>query len=168
MRSSFLSAASAPLKPVIVPAGLPERAELVAMLAALGDRGPQQVPESIDSMELAWLIHQVEERYGRQIDLDDEAMARLVAQMKAIEGTNGALWRYGQASRLIELARRAGPGGPVQRALDEARALLHQVTARRPGWHRAITALGEVDDLAGNKAGASTNYVRAVQGQKAA
>jgi hypothetical protein len=74
-----------------VPARLPEPAELVAMLAALGDRGPQQVPESIDSMELAWLIHQVEERYGRQIDLDDEAMARATTVSAAAEVLREAL-----------------------------------------------------------------------------
>ena len=28
------------------------------MLAAFGDRPPEQVPEGIDSMELAWLGHQ--------------------------------------------------------------------------------------------------------------
>jgi hypothetical protein len=57
----------------------PDRAELLAMLTAFGDRRPEQVPESIDSMELAWLIHQVEERYGRRIDLDDAALARITS-----------------------------------------------------------------------------------------
>jgi hypothetical protein len=59
--------------------GSPDRAELLAMLTAFGDRRPEQVPESIDSMELAWLIHQVEERYGRRIDLDDAALARITS-----------------------------------------------------------------------------------------
>ena len=59
--------------------GFPERADLLTMLAAFGDRRPEQVPENIDSMELAWLIHQVEERYGRRIDLDDAALARMTS-----------------------------------------------------------------------------------------
>ena len=63
--------------------GFPERAELLTMLAAFGDRRPEQVPESIDSMELAWLIHQVEERYGRRIDLDDAALARMTSVTSA-------------------------------------------------------------------------------------
>ena len=44
--------------------GVLERSEVVAMLATYGDRRPEQVPEAIDSLELAWLIHQVEQRYG--------------------------------------------------------------------------------------------------------
>jgi hypothetical protein len=63
----------------------PERAELLAMLATYGDRRPEQVPESIDSMELAWLIHQAEERYGRRIDLDDEALARMTSVTAAAQ-----------------------------------------------------------------------------------
>jgi hypothetical protein len=59
--------------------GFPERADLLTMLAAFGDRRPEQVSENIDSMELAWLIHQVEERYGRRIDLDDAALARMTS-----------------------------------------------------------------------------------------
>ena len=63
--------------------GFPERAELLTMLAAFGDRRPEQVPEHLDSMELAWLIHQVEERYGRRIDLDDAALARMTSVTSA-------------------------------------------------------------------------------------
>lgn len=44
------------------------------MLATYGGREPDQVPEAIDSLELAWLIHQVEQRYG-ELNLDDEAIA---------------------------------------------------------------------------------------------
>lgn len=57
----------------------PDHAELLAMLTAMGDRRPDQVPESIDSMELAWLIQQVEERYGLRVDLDDAALARITS-----------------------------------------------------------------------------------------
>ena len=63
--------------------GFPERAELLTMLAAFGDRRPEQVPENLDSMELAWLIHQVEERYGRRIELDDAALARMTSVTSA-------------------------------------------------------------------------------------
>jgi acyl carrier protein len=53
----------------------PRRAEVVEMLAAFGDRPPDQVPEGIDSMELAWLAHRIEQRYGNQ--LDDDTLARM-------------------------------------------------------------------------------------------
>lgn len=46
------------------------------MLATYGDRQPEQVPEAIDSLELAWLIHQIEQRYGA-LDVDDDMIARM-------------------------------------------------------------------------------------------
>jgi hypothetical protein len=46
------------------------------MLATYGDRQPEQVPEAIDSLELAWLIHQIEQRYGA-FDVDDDMIARM-------------------------------------------------------------------------------------------
>jgi predicted metal-dependent RNase len=61
-----------------------ERSEVVAMLATYGDRSPEQVPEAIDSLELAWLIHQVEQRYGA-IDIDDEAIARMSTVTGAVD-----------------------------------------------------------------------------------
>ncbi|WP_333767127.1 acyl carrier protein [Streptomyces sp. IBSBF 2435] len=54
---------------------VPGRAEIVAILAAFGDRPPDQVPEGIDSMELAWLVHQIEQRYGGTVD--DDALVRM-------------------------------------------------------------------------------------------
>jgi hypothetical protein len=46
------------------------------MLATYGDRQPEQVPEAIDSLELAWLVHQIEQRYGA-LDIDDDMIARM-------------------------------------------------------------------------------------------
>ena len=46
------------------------------MLASYGDREPEQVPEAIDSLELAWLMHQLEQRYGA-LDVDDDTIARM-------------------------------------------------------------------------------------------
>lgn len=54
---------------------VPQRAEVVELLAAFGDRTPDQVPEGIDSMELAWLVHRIEQRYGGRFD--DDALARM-------------------------------------------------------------------------------------------
>jgi hypothetical protein len=63
--------------------GALDRSEVVAMLATYGDRRPEQVPEAIDSLELAWLIHQVEQRYGG-LDIDDDAIARMFTVTGAI------------------------------------------------------------------------------------
>ena len=46
------------------------------MLATYGDRQPEQVPEAIDSLELVWLIHQIEQRYGA-LDVNDDTLARM-------------------------------------------------------------------------------------------
>ena len=64
--------------------GALERSVVVAMLATYGDRRPEQVPEAIDSLELAWLIHQVEQRYGG-LDIDDDAIARMFTVTGAVD-----------------------------------------------------------------------------------
>jgi hypothetical protein len=61
-----------------------DRSEVVAMIASYGDRRPEQVPEAIDSLELAWLIHQVEQRYGA-LDIDDDAIARMSTVTGAVD-----------------------------------------------------------------------------------
>jgi hypothetical protein len=48
------------------------RTDVVAMLATYGDRVPEAVRDRIDSLELAWLVHQVEQRYGVELDLTDD------------------------------------------------------------------------------------------------
>jgi hypothetical protein len=61
----------------------PGRDDIVAMLAAFGDRPPEQVPEGIDSMELAWLAHRIEEQHG--LRLDDDALARMTTVSAALQ-----------------------------------------------------------------------------------
>ena len=51
----------------------PGRAEIVDWLAGLGERSGEL--ERIDSMELAWLVHQVEQRYS--VELGDEQLDRI-------------------------------------------------------------------------------------------
>ncbi|NES27312.1 acyl carrier protein [Micromonospora terminaliae] len=51
------------------------RADLVSMLAELTAKPVDQVPDRIGSMELAWLVHLVEQRYGRRLELTDDQLA---------------------------------------------------------------------------------------------
>ena len=51
----------------------PGRVEIIDWLAGLGQRPPGT--ERIDSMELAWLVHQVEQRYG--VELSDDQLERI-------------------------------------------------------------------------------------------
>lgn len=62
----------------------PQRCDVVAMLATYGDRQPDQVPETISSLELAWLLHQVEQRYG-VLDIDDDMFVRMATVTGAVE-----------------------------------------------------------------------------------
>jgi len=68
-----------------VPA-VPTRSDVVEMLATYGDRTPENVPEAIDSLELAWLLHQLEQRWGA-LDIDDD----MVARMSTVSGVLGVL-----------------------------------------------------------------------------
>ncbi|MEH1101148.1 acyl carrier protein [Micromonospora sp. CPCC 205561] len=58
-------------------AGQPDlrRADLVTMLADLAGRPAHEVGDRIGSMELAWLVHLVEQRHDRHLDLTDEQLA---------------------------------------------------------------------------------------------
>ena len=47
------------------------------MLAELGTRGADSALERLSSMEVAWLVHQVEQRYDVELDLDDDELTRL-------------------------------------------------------------------------------------------
>ncbi|MFC0032930.1 acyl carrier protein [Micromonospora chaiyaphumensis] len=51
------------------------RADLVSMLAELTAKPVDQVPDRIGSMELAWLVHLVEQRYDRRLELTDDQLA---------------------------------------------------------------------------------------------
>ena len=59
------------------------------MLATYGDRSPEQVRERIDSLELAWLIHQVEQRHSVALDLDDDSLN----EMSTLDGAATVLSR---------------------------------------------------------------------------
>jgi len=54
-----------------------DRAQLVSMLAPLAHRAGDPEAERLDSMEVAWLVHQVEQQYHVTLELDDAALARL-------------------------------------------------------------------------------------------
>jgi hypothetical protein len=69
------------------------RDEIVAMLASLGSRPFDAVPETIDSMELAWLLHQVEQRYGVRVDLDDGRYAGISSVSEAVDVLGNRLGR---------------------------------------------------------------------------
>ncbi|GLW56735.1 hypothetical protein Kpho01_47460 [Kitasatospora phosalacinea] len=85
---------------------LPDRAAVVAMLAAFGQRAAESVPESLGSLELTWLTAEFEQRYGIELDLSDE-------QFAAVRTVDDAVAVLGAAV----LAARPSPGtGGVARS----------------------------------------------------
>jgi acyl carrier protein len=66
---------------------VPDRGDVIAMLATFGDRDADAVAEGIGSLELTWLITKVEERYDVTLDLSDEAMH----QMSTVSGAVAVL-----------------------------------------------------------------------------
>jgi hypothetical protein len=64
---------------------LPERGDVLQMLASYGDRAPQEVGEQLGSLELTWLIAQAEQRYRVVLDLSDEVFARMQTVSSAVD-----------------------------------------------------------------------------------
>jgi acyl carrier protein len=61
------------------------REEIVAMLATFRERRPEEVGEQIDSLELAWLVHQVEQRYGVALADHEDDLARISSVSDAVD-----------------------------------------------------------------------------------
>jgi len=62
----------------------PGREEVVTILAKLGDRTPDDVTEQIGSLEVAWLISEVEQQYHVTLELSDETLAQMVTISGAV------------------------------------------------------------------------------------
>ena len=54
-----------------------ERADVLQMLQSLNERATDPDRERLSSMEVAWIVHQVEQRYDVELDLDDDQLAKL-------------------------------------------------------------------------------------------
>jgi hypothetical protein len=70
---------------------LPDRDEVVSMLATLGDRPGQEVGDAIGSLEVTWLITQVEQRYGVTLDLSDDQLSQMTTVAAAVITLRDAL-----------------------------------------------------------------------------
>jgi hypothetical protein len=79
-----------------------DRDSVVRMLAAFGDRAPAQVDDLIGSLELTWLITEVEQRYSVVVDLTEDDLDHVRTVADAVRILGGAL----------EAADAAHPEGP--------------------------------------------------------
>jgi acyl carrier protein len=62
-----------------------DRATVLRILEELNNGHADPARERLASMEVAWLVHQVEQRYDVQIELDDDQLARLRTISDAVE-----------------------------------------------------------------------------------
>jgi hypothetical protein len=72
-----------------------DRDTVVALLASYHDRSPQAVGETLGSLELAWLIHMIEERYDTRLPLDAAALDRMSTVADAVTVLNDVLTAAG-------------------------------------------------------------------------
>jgi hypothetical protein len=68
-----------------------DRDEVVGMLAGLGGRPDEEVSDSIGSLEVTWLITQVEQRYGVTLDLSDSQLNEMTTVSAAVTTLREAL-----------------------------------------------------------------------------
>jgi hypothetical protein len=73
------------------PSGAPDREQIIAMLAAFGDRAPEAVPERIGSLELTWPITGIEQQYSVVLDLSDDDLAQMTTVSSAVAAFRDAL-----------------------------------------------------------------------------
>jgi hypothetical protein len=70
---------------------LPDRDDVVDMLAGYGERLPADVGEELGSLELTWLIAQAEQRYAVLLDLTDETFAGMTTVTGAVHVLRAAI-----------------------------------------------------------------------------
>lgn len=64
---------------------------VLSILAAFGDRGPVAAQDAIGSLELTWLITEVEQRHGAVLELTDAQLAAVRTVDDAASVLNAAL-----------------------------------------------------------------------------
>jgi len=93
------------------------------------------------------------------LETADHARAReIVTKIRTIEGEQGTLWRFGQASYLLDEARRG-----ATKDLSVPRVLAAEIAAQRPDWWGNFVLLAQIAELEGQTDEATKNYTRAIE-----
>lgn len=127
----------------LVAGSKPEAARLLQNVAALQ---PQ---------ELRWRLMLVDLAMASG---PDAVVQTAVADLRRAEGEEGVLWRYAEAVRLLQRARRGDA-----KALTEARNLHSQLVAKRPSWSRLALLAAHLDEVEQKPEQALENYLRAIE-----
>jgi tetratricopeptide (TPR) repeat protein len=87
---------------------------------------------------------------------NEKGIARVIRELREIEGLEGVFWRYAEAVQLLRKKESARP----QR--DQARKLLDEARKRRDSWPRLFVLRGMIEEADGNLAVAIQQYRRAI------
>jgi len=89
---------------------------------------------------------------------NDSAMARTWRdELRAIEGDNGSLWRFGEAAILVHEAK------DQRRPLAEARRKLRELDQLRPNWPRVAVLFGIISERENDYDQAIADFSRAME-----
>jgi tetratricopeptide (TPR) repeat protein len=91
-------------------------------------------------------------------DNRDAEATGVIAELRRIEGEEGALWRAGEVSRGIWKAWRGD-----STLLDSSRKRLGEIQKRRKDWGRAALLQGYLDDLGGRTSESMESLRRAIE-----
>jgi cellulose synthase operon protein C len=94
---------------------------------------------------------------------DKAEMAMAIKNLKRIEGQNGSLWQFCEASRLILESEQEKDKQSQSKLLAEAQELLSNVQKRRPNWAQVPTAQGNIFFSENNYRLAIDKYSEAVE-----
>jgi tetratricopeptide (TPR) repeat protein len=88
---------------------------------------------------------------------DETVLKEVVDEVRRIEGVDGVLWRFGEASLLLLQAQFGDKTG-----LHDAHVLLTEAAKRRPGWSRPPLLEAEIDELEGDVDAAAAKCAQAI------
>src|SRR5262249_32704874 len=111
-----------------------------------------ELPRYRENAQVQLLLFDLALRAGDKATID-----RVLKDLHRLEGSQGTVWRFGEAARLIWQAQQ---GGEV--SLDEARVLLDAVAARRPSWPAVLLAKADLEVLKGRLDQAIAHYQEAI------
>ena len=123
-----------------------EAAEAERLCTSLAERQPADLHAREVLIEWYW-------RFG-----DDAGLQRVVGEVRRIEGDGGALWRLGEAARLVLRVRQGKSDG-----LGPARLLLEEAARQRPDWPRVPLLQAAVSELERKPEQAIRDYQRALE-----
>jgi tetratricopeptide (TPR) repeat protein len=93
---------------------------------------------------------------------DSSEAQELVTKMRALEGEDGTLWRFAQASSLLDQSRRS-PAGSRDLELPLPQRLAQEIAQSRPDWWGSFVLQAEIADLRGQNDEARKHYARAIE-----